>query len=152
MPEAPPLWLAGNRGPSDSDWDLARELGIFERVRFHADVSDDELVELYRGATLYALSSDEEGLGLVILEAMACGLPVVGTACGGPQTSVAEGETGFLVPVGDPAALAARMCELLEDPGLAQRMGRLARSRAVERFSPEATGRLFVDWYDEALG
>ena len=67
-------------------------------------LGDDELVELYRGAALLALSSDEEGLGLVILEAMASGIPVVSTACGGPQTSVVDGETGFLTPVGDAAA------------------------------------------------
>ena len=151
LADAPPLVLAGNLGPTSSDWRLASELGITERVRFHADVSDAELVELYRGALLYALSSDEEGLGLVILEAMACGCPVVATACGGPSTSVAEGATGFLVPVGDHAALAKRMHDLLVDHDLRQRMGRLARERAVECFSLEATGRLFIDWYDEVL-
>ena len=151
LDDAPPLVLAGNRGPTPSDWELTRELGISERVRFHADVSDSELVELYRGTSLYVLSSDEEGLGLVILEAMACGCPVVSTACGGPSTSVVEGETGYLVPVGDHAALAARLHDLLVAPDLRERMGRLARERAVEHFSLEATGRLFIDWYDEAL-
>jgi glycosyltransferase involved in cell wall biosynthesis len=152
LPEAPPLVLAGNRGPTPSQWELARELGIAERVRFHAEVSAAELVELYRRAAIYALSSDEEGLGLVILEAMACGCPVVSTDCGGPSTSVVEGETGFLVPVGDHAALARRMLRLLREPPLRRRMGQRARARAVESFSLEATGRPFVDWYDEVLG
>jgi glycosyltransferase involved in cell wall biosynthesis len=151
LPDAPPLVLAGNRGPTASDLELARSLGIGERMTFHENVSEAELVELYRGSALYVLSSDEEGLGLVILEAMACGCPVVSTDCGGPSTSVVEGRTGFLVPTGDHAALAERMRALLADPDRRERMGRLARARTVEKFSLEATGRLFVDWYDEVL-
>ena len=147
----PPLVLAGNQGPTEQAWSVADRLGIRNHVEFHQNVSQQTLRELYRQASVYALSSDEEGLGLVILEAMACGCPVVSTDCGGPTTSVLEGETGFLVPVGDVTAFANRLRLVLEDPR-SERMGALGRNRAVESFSMEATGRRFVGWYDEILG
>lgn len=150
-PAAPELVLAGNAGPTPDDWELARSLGIADRVRFLENVTRAELVELYQHAALYVLSSDEEGLGLVILEAMACGCPVVSTDCGGPSTSVVQGETGFLVPLGDAEALAEKMRALVTDAELRRRMGTRARERAVSVFSLEATGRLFLDWFDRAL-
>jgi glycosyltransferase involved in cell wall biosynthesis len=114
-------------------------------------VSQDELATLYRNATLYVVSSDEEGLGLTILEAMASGRPVVSTACGGPSTTVVEGETGLLVPVGDAAALAEAMRSVLDAPARADRMGRKARERAEEQFSVRATGERFLEVYDHLL-
>ena len=62
-----------------------------------------------------------------------------------------EGETGFLVPLGDAQALAEKMRVLLTDTELRHRMGARARERAVDGFSLEATGRLFLEWYDRAL-
>ena len=61
---------------------------------------------------MFLLSSNEEGLGLVIGEAMAAGLPVVSTRCGGPETFVVEGVTGYLTPVGDAQAMALKIAEL----------------------------------------
>ena len=95
---------------------------------------------------------NEEGRGIVVLEAMASGLPVVSTDCGGPATSVLQGVTGFLTPVGDAVALAGAMERLLEDPDLSRHMGETGRQRAVERFSLHITGQAFLDVYDKLLG
>lgn len=148
---APPLVLAGATGPTDSDWLLADQLGIRSSVQFFERVPSDELLRLYREAMLFILSSDEEGLGIVILEAMASGLPVVATDCGGPSTSVVEGETGFIVPRGNAEELAQRTALLLNDSARAASMGNKGRERAVQYFSFTATARPFVDWYDRVL-
>ncbi len=151
LEDPPRLLLAGSSAPTEASWARARELGVLERIEFRPDVPGDELVELYRSASIFALSSDEEGLGIVIVEAMACGLPVVSTDCGGPSTSVLDGETGILVPRNEPEALASAMHAMFVDPERRARMGRKSRARASEMFSLEATGRHFLDWYDCAL-
>jgi phosphatidylinositol alpha-1,6-mannosyltransferase len=75
---------------------------------------------------------DVEGFGLVFLEANACGRPVVGARAGGVTDAIRDGETGLLVPPGDPPALAAALVRLLADPGLAARLGQQGRAY-VER-------------------
>ncbi len=81
-----------------------------------------------------AADGNVDALPTVLLEAMACGLPVVSTALSGIPEIVADGETGYLVPPGDPAALAAVMRRLLEDRALAERLGRAGRERAGDLF------------------
>jgi glycosyltransferase involved in cell wall biosynthesis len=115
------------------------------------DISFQELVELYRHASLYVVSSDEEGLGLTILEAMACGRPVVSTRCGGPETTVVDNETGHLVPVNDASALAKASLSILSSPTKSDQMGRRGRERVERHFSAEATGQRFIDVYDQLL-
>lgn len=149
---APPLWLAGKSGPSDAAWRKARALGVAERIRYLGAPSDEELAELYRNALLFALSSDEEGFGLVLVEAMASGVPVVSTACGGPDDIVTQGDEGFLVPVGDADALAAAMERLIADPGRRATMGQRARRTAVRDYSFEAAGAAFLKEYDVLSG
>lgn len=148
--EAPPLCIAGGSGPPEECWVRARERGVSDRIEFRANVSRDELAEIYRGSTVFVLSSDEEGLGVVILEAMASGLAVVSTDCGGPSTSILDGETGVLVPRSDPEALAAALHAMLTDPARRARMARAGRDRAVAEFSLEASGRRFLNGYDLA--
>ncbi|WP_251979196.1 glycosyltransferase family 4 protein [Salinibacter ruber] len=147
----PPLVLAGRSAPPDAAWARAEALGIRDAVTFREDVSMDELVRLYCTAALYVVSSDEEGLGLTILEAMASGRPVVSTACGGPSTTVLDGETGRLVPVGDAEALADAMADVIGDPKRADAIGRRGRQRAEERFSTKATGHRFLKTYTQLL-
>ena len=147
----PPLVLAGRSAPPDAAWARAKALGIRDAVTFREDVSMDELARLYRTAALYVVSSDEEGLGLTILEAMASGRPVVSTACGGPSTTVLDGETGRLVPVGDAEALGDAMADVLGAPEQADAMGDRGRERIEEHFSMEATGQRFLDTYANLL-
>jgi glycosyltransferase involved in cell wall biosynthesis len=147
---APRLILVGSP-PAQSDWDYAISIGISEWIDIHDDIPRLELVPFYRGAGIFVLSSDEEGLGLVILEAMASGLPVVSTRCGGPETAVQEGETGYLTPVGDAQALADALQNLLENPNLRRQMGAAGRQVAEERFSIAAAGQVFLERYDELL-
>lgn len=147
-PAAPELWLVGPPlNPAASR--LIHEQGLESRVRLLGPKSPEELAEIYRQATLFVLASDEEGLGIVLLEAMASGLAVVSTACGGPESIVRHGENGFLVPVGDEPALAKAIQQLLINPGLRQQMGDTARRGVVERFSISAAGKVFTDCYDE---
>ncbi len=151
LPDAPPLVLAGSTAPAPADIAEADALGLMEHVEFRGGLGADALASLYRGALLVALSSDEEGLGLVLLEAMASGVPVVSTACGGPETAVVEGVTGHLVPVRDAGAMADRMAALLRDEPARRRMGEAARAHVERRFSLEAAGRPFLDVYDALL-
>jgi glycosyltransferase involved in cell wall biosynthesis len=82
---------------------------------------------------------------------MASGLPVVATRCGGPETSVVDGETGYLVPIGDAQELACAMAKLLRSSSLRDCMGKRARRRATEHFSVTTAGQKILDKYDEML-
>ena len=150
MPSLPDLYLVGEL-PTESAQAILKKLGIDGKVHLLGPQNGETLAELYRNALFFVFSSDEEGLGIVILEAMASGLAVVSTACGGPETAVINGETGFLTPVGDSDALAAAMQKLLEDQTLCRRMGQAGRQLAEERFSIAVTGKVFLDKYDELL-
>jgi len=151
VPNAPRLILAGEYGPSCDDWNAAVFLGIADHVEFREGLLVDDLADLYRNAALFVLSSNEEGLGIVLLEAMASGTPVVSTRCGGPETIIVDEETGFLTPVGDAQALAARMQQLLESPQLRRDMGAAGRRAIEARFSLDLAGRAFLDKYEEIL-
>jgi glycosyltransferase involved in cell wall biosynthesis len=147
---APPLVLAGDP-PCAADLALAERLGIRDHLRVLGRVSDLQLARLYRNAALFVLASDEEGLGIPVLEAMACGLPVISTDCGGPATAVRHGETGMLTPTGDAEALAAAIAETLASPDRARAFADAGRRRAEAEFSIPAVGRIFLDCYDAVL-
>jgi glycosyltransferase involved in cell wall biosynthesis len=151
LPDPPRLILAGLSGPTDADWAYAERIGVRSHIEMREDVPQEELAELYRNARLFALSSNEEGLGLVLAEAMASGVPVVSTDCGGPSTLIDDGETGYLVPVRDAEALADRMAHLLMHPDHANAMGEAGRRRIENNFSNEAAGERFLDVYDQLL-
>jgi glycosyltransferase involved in cell wall biosynthesis len=152
MPDAPPLVLAGNTGPSRADWRAARLSGVRDHVVFHEKLARGELAELYRSCALFVLASDQEGLGIVLLEAMASGLPVVATDCGGSATSIVDGQTGYLVRRGDAEAMAAKMLDLLTNQSRRRQMGRNARARAEQEFSLEVAWARYVEQYDRILG
>ena len=111
----------------------AERLGVGDRVVFAGH--RDDVPALLAGCDVFCLPSSMEGLPLVVLEAMARGKPVVATAVGGTPELVVEGETGLLVPPGDPEALARALGRVLQDRDLAARLGGAGRERAVAEFS-----------------
>ena len=150
-PDAPRLVLAGLTMPVAEDWALAQSLGVDRYIDRYENVSPAALADLYRGASIYVLSSVEEGLGIPLLEAMASGLPIVSTRCGGPESVVVEGETGHFTPVGDARAMAEKIRLLLAGGDTRRRMGARARRHALETFSLEAASRFLIAKYDEVL-
>lgn len=100
---------------------------------------------------LFVLPSLNEGLPLVILEAMASGKPVVATAVGGTPEVVTHQQTGLLVPPADPASLAQAIQELLANPGLGERLVSAAIARVREEFTADMVARKTAEIYEEAL-
>ena len=99
-------------------------LGLRDRVRFVGAQPQETLRDYYLAADVTVLPSYYESFGMVALEAMACGSPVIGSRVGGLATTVRDGVTGFLVPDGDAPALAERIDAVLDDPDLRFRLGR----------------------------
>ncbi len=116
---------------------LARDLGVSERTRFLHDLSQDELFACYANCEVFALPSRGEGFGLVYLEAMAHGKPVIGGAHGGAIDVIDDGMTGWLVPHGDVERLSSALEWLLADPVRARDMGERGRQRLRDTFSFE---------------
>jgi glycosyltransferase involved in cell wall biosynthesis len=114
---------------------LRDDLGLADRVRFLGDHRDVDRV--MRAANVVALSSVHEASPMVVLEAMACGRPVVSTDVGGVSQQVSDGVTGFLVPAGDPSALADRLVDVLSDRAAARRLGRTGRQRVEDELTLE---------------
>jgi sugar transferase (PEP-CTERM/EpsH1 system associated) len=111
---------------------LSAEMNLADRVQFLGEV--DDVPSLLIRARMFVLPSRSEGIPLTVLEAMARGLPIVATRVGGLPEVVIEGETGFLVPPSDPAALAAAMVRLFRDEILGYRMGEAGRRRVEQAF------------------
>jgi glycosyltransferase involved in cell wall biosynthesis len=106
---------------------LAAQLGIQPAVRFHGFVSEERKIDLMRAAWANIFPSPKEGWGITVIEAAACGTPSLASESPGLRDSVRHGETGFLVPHGDVAALAARLVELADSVPLVTRLGERAR-------------------------
>ncbi|GAA1800610.1 glycosyltransferase family 4 protein [Luedemannella flava] len=134
VPDAALLIVSG--GPYRPSLErLARETGVAEHVRFTGSVPWARLPEYYAAGDVFAMPCrtrmgglDVEGLGIVYLEASATGLPVVAGDSGGAPDAVREGETGFVAPGRDVAAVADRIATLLADPALAKRLGAEGRA------------------------
>lgn len=122
---------------------MARGLGVTGRFVMPGFTRDLDRVVPW--ADVLALSSFTEGLPNVLLEASAAGVPVVATAVGGTPEVVADGETGYLIPAGDPGALAERVLRLLGDAGQRRRMGDAGRELMRSRFSFEAQAAAYIE-------
>ncbi len=124
----------------------AEALGIADRVRFPGAVPQGDLPRYYRAVDALVVSSRYESFGLVAVEALACGLPVVASAAGGLPSVVRDGENGLLVRWRSAEAFAERIDSLLGDPALMSRMRAEARS-SVERFDWPRIGDRVRDLY-----
>jgi glycosyltransferase involved in cell wall biosynthesis len=110
-----------------------------------------EVASILAAFDVFALASRSEGISLTLLEAASAGLPVVATRVGGNDEVVVDGETGFLVPAGDPAAFAEALAVLSERPSRAT-MGAAGRARVERRFSLERMTGAYAELYAEVLG
>jgi glycosyltransferase involved in cell wall biosynthesis len=115
--------------------DLAEEMGVAEHV--HVLGARKDVPELMHAMDVFAMPSIWEGFGLVLLEAMAAGRPIVASRVATIPEVVVDGETGLLVPAGDPLALAEALAQLADQPALATRFGEAGRERLRRQFSIE---------------
>jgi glycosyltransferase involved in cell wall biosynthesis len=148
FPEAT-LVIVGQGPEHDSLSRLARELGMAERVILRGWM--DEPGEALARARLFVMSSRYEGFPNALLEAMACGLPVISTAFKGAQEIITDGVDGILVPVGCAEALGAAIERLLMDPQLSARLAWSARSVAL-RFSIETIAKRWDAVFSDVRG
>jgi glycosyltransferase involved in cell wall biosynthesis len=130
---------------------LARAEGVAGAVTFVGSRGRQELRDYYSAADVFVTTPWYEPFGITPVEAMACGTPVVGSAVGGIKTTVRDGETGYLVPPRDPAALADRLAHLFRHPGLLASFGRAALRRARGHYTWGRVADAVAALYDEVL-
>jgi D-inositol-3-phosphate glycosyltransferase len=129
---------------------LAGRLGVADRVTFVGAVQHERLPLYYASADVTVMPSTYESFGLVAVESLACGTPVIASRVGGLPTIVRDGETGFLVPWRDPRLFAERIVQLLNDDSLRARMGLNGRP-SVERFGWDNIAAQHLQLYQELL-
>lgn len=144
--------IGGGRGEAAYDALLQRAEArdILEQITFAGSIPHHELPNYYRAADVVAVPSFYESFGLVAVEAMACGTPVVASRAGGLAFSIDDGRTGFLVPQNDADALARRLRTLLIDDGLRERFGANA-AEAAQRFGWPVIASRVVHIYDRLI-
>jgi colanic acid/amylovoran biosynthesis glycosyltransferase len=127
------------------------DLGLENEVHLHGGLTAEKVRDQLQNADVFLLSSVSEGISNAVLEAMACGLPVVTTDCGGLHEVVNDGVEGFVVPVREPSIMGAALVKLSFDPGLRAEMGRCARERVVQRFSVDQQINQFITLFRTSL-
>jgi len=147
----PNAWflLIGEGVAQDELQQLATQLGIREQTIF-AGIRQD-IPELLALMDVYVLPSQHESLPNAVMEAMACARPIVATAVGGLPELISNGVTGFLVPPGDPAAMADAVLRVLGDAALGAALGQAARERAVNEFSCSRLVENMAALYEDVL-
>jgi glycosyltransferase involved in cell wall biosynthesis len=131
---------------------LAVALKIANKVSFIPWMDPEQLNRILAKTYLYVLSSNSEALPLAVLEAQAAGVPVICTSVGGIPEIVTDGETGLLVPPGDPEALAERILFAIDNPSQIERMAKAGRERIRENFTWEKIARRYCSIYESMLG
>jgi N-acetyl-alpha-D-glucosaminyl L-malate synthase BshA len=130
--------------------ELAGSLGVLDDIVFLGKL--ESVAELISCADLFLLPSEQESFGLVALEALASGVPVIGTGGSGLAEVVDDGVTGFLHPVGAVEEMASSGIKLLKDRDMWRTFGQAARLAAVERFSADLVVPMYERFYEEVLG
>jgi glycosyltransferase involved in cell wall biosynthesis len=146
LPEKAVLWIVGSGAQSDELQALTQTLALTKRVRFWG--LQRHVEPLLQASDCFVLPSRwQEAAGLVVLEAQACGLPVVASRIGGIPEYIAEGRSGMLFTPGDADDLAAKLRLLCVDHEACERMAREARLVALERFSADSRLPELLDLY-----
>jgi D-inositol-3-phosphate glycosyltransferase len=130
---------------------ICRDLDLLSQVTFIGSRGRNELRTLYSAADIFVTTPWYEPFGITPLEAMACGLPVVGSAVGGIKMTIADGATGYLVPPRDPQALADRLALLIAQPQLRQTLGTNGRRRVQRLFTWDRVGAAIERLYREVI-
>jgi glycosyltransferase involved in cell wall biosynthesis len=148
------LLVAGGGELLDGFRVLAHEAGVGDRVHFLGRVPHDELPDALRASDLFALTTEPpESFGIVLIEALACGLPALATDYPGVRAVIDDGETGLLVPAGDSGAVAEAIDNLVDlGAGGRERMGAEGRRRCEQRWAWPALLDRMEEAYAEAIG
>lgn len=147
------LWLVGKPQNPDYADGLKRQVtnaGLTQQVHFAGAVNQSELAAYMGKARVLVLPSTTEGLGRVLVEAMLCGTPVIGSIVGGIPDIIQHGKNGYLFPSGDVDQLAEQLRTMLNDPQI-ENMGEAARTFAQAYFSPDAYANGYQKLIQEAL-
>ena len=150
----PRLWIIGGDDRDQPERDRLRDIasahGVEDQIALHPAVPREILPDLHRAADICAMPSAYESFGLVAVEAMACGRPVVASPVGGLLTTVQHGRNGYLADERTPAAFADRLADLLIDPQRREAMGRRA-AQSVQRYAWPAVAQRMLDLYESLL-
>ncbi len=144
------LLMVGEGPERSSVQALARRVGVLDQMRFLGTQQD--IGQIAAMADVFLLPSELESFGLSALEAMACGVPVIGSDAGGLPEVVRHSESGYLLPVGDVEGMAARTIEVLKDDERRREMGQAARHRVESLFGAERVVSQYEAAYARVLG
>jgi glycosyltransferase involved in cell wall biosynthesis len=145
------LVIAGEGAERDRVEYTIQDLGLGGRVRLLGKQSPDQVRALLRSSDVLLHASLSEGIANAVLEAMACGIPVVATGVGGLREAVDDGREGFLVPSRDFEAMSDRLALLLRDSKMRATFGAAARRRAVAQFDLRSQTGQFLALYNSLL-
>ena len=127
------------------------DLGLEKYVQLYGKCPPNEVCQLLQCSDIFLLSSLSEGISNAVLEAMACGLPIVTTDCGGMKEAVTDGVEGFVVPVRDPLRMAHAIQTLVGNKALRSKMGNAARQRVLQQFTLQEQIQKFTDLFRDLL-
>lgn len=134
---------------------LASDLGISDAVRFEGFVPEEALVKFYNQYSVFVLpstTSEQEGFGIALLEAMSCGVPVIATTAVGMVQEIQDSKAGLIASPGDTKALAEAITSLLHERQLREEMGRNGRKLVKDRFDWRAVAHRVIEIYESCLG
>jgi len=130
---------------------LSKKLGISSNIIYHGLIPRNKVADLYKACRVVILPTLYEYFGLILLEGMSSGRPVVATDAVGPREIVVNGKNGYIVPMGDPNALAEAICKLLGDYDLSYRMGLEGRRLVEERYDWKIIARQYYEIYEKLV-
>lgn len=151
------LMIVGDGPERNNLVQLTKTLGLDDNVIFVGDVKNTQMSEYYRSADVFVLPSiilngQSEALGVVLIEAMASGVPVIGTNTGGIPDIISDGVNGLLAPERDSANLAEKICRILSDPNLAECLAREGLNTVCDKFSWDRVAQDYLKVYDYCMG